>query len=112
MTPYQQNQLKNIVRITNRILTKENVEVKEELHKILDMVKSMTESEVTDLRPKILKNLAKEFVDKWENIGETAAAAWLYPKVDKGEYDRIRELVEIEFLDRGYVIPGKDKNNE
>lgn len=71
----------------------------------------MTEdNNVQDIRPRILEKLAIEFVDKYEaggKDGEYEAGKWLYPLVEKHEYYRIKELIEAEFVKRGYTFPEK-----
>ena len=62
-------------------------------------------SEVVELRPAILKRLSKEFVDKYVDESPELAALWLLPQLERHEHDRMRELINWEFLGRGYIFP-------
>lgn len=49
-----------------------------------------------------LEALAEEFVEKYIELGDVPAALWLYPQIDKSQYDEMKSLVEKGFIDRGY----------
>lgn len=70
----------------------------------------MEDNNTVEIRPRILEKLAIQFVDKFEEggrDGEYEAGKWLYPLVEKHEYYRIKELIEAEFIRRGYSFPQK-----
>lgn len=67
--------------------------------------------EVKHIRPKILEDLAKHFVDIYIEKSPIAAAEWIKAKIERFEIDRMRDLITREFISRGYNIPKRDNRS-
>lgn len=62
-------------------------------------------SNVLSFRSAQLKKLSKGFVDAYIKSGRIAAAGTLLGKIEVEERPTMKELIEKEFISRGYRFP-------